>query len=178
MTEQIAKPGRIEIEGPDGLAIRQLILEDAQAYFDALHHDTSRFEFEEDTLIKYPDVESVRASIQESLEDPEPKRLRFGIWDGSVMVGSINLEFDHPNPNNRRSAELGYWSGYGGHAYCERAARLLLPYAFSHYDIVKISAWAKPLNVGSRKVIEHLGFSQVIDGPEEVMYELTKTSAN
>jgi len=157
---------RIEIDGPDGLAIRQLIPDDDQAYFDALHHDPGRFQHgEEATLRKYPTVESVRASI----EDPDPNRLRFGIWDGGKMVGTINLQFNRP-----RSAELGVWSGYGGHGYSERSARLLIPHAFENFDLDKLTAWAATENTGSRKILEKLGFTQMTEGQGQVFYELPR----
>jgi RimJ/RimL family protein N-acetyltransferase len=168
MSEQVANPARIEIEGTDGLAVRQLIPDDDQAYFEALHHDPARFQHgEEKTLRKYPTVESVRASI----EDPDPNklRLRFGIWDGDTMVGTINLRFNRP-----KSAELGYWSGFKGHHYSERAAQLLIPYAFSNYDIDKLTAWAAAGNEGSRKILGRLGFVQVTNGQDQVMYELPR----
>lgn len=98
MSELETKASRIEIQGPDGLAIRQLVPDDDQAYFDALHHDPARFQHgEEKTLKKYQTVENVRASI----EDPDEKRLRFGVWDGNTMTGTVNLQFNRP-----RSAEL------------------------------------------------------------------------
>jgi ribosomal-protein-alanine N-acetyltransferase len=166
-TKELPPQGeRIEIDGTDGIALRQIIPDDDQAYFDALHNDPSRFRYgEEATLRKYPTVESVRASI----EDSDPNRLRLGIWDSNTMVGTINLQFNRP-----RSAELGYWSGYAGHGYSERASRLLIPYAFETFDIDKLTAWAAVDNTGSRKIIERLGFVQTTEGAEQVFYELTR----
>jgi len=107
--EQLPKGERVELQGENGLALRQLVPDDDKAYFEALRHDPSRFKHgEEATLKKYPTVESVRSSI----EEPDPNRLRFGIWDGELMVGAINIQFNRP-----KSAELGYWSGYAGHDF-------------------------------------------------------------
>jgi RimJ/RimL family protein N-acetyltransferase len=140
-TQELPPQGeRIEIEGTDGLAVRQLMSDDDQAYFEALHHDPARFQHgEEKTLKKYP------------------------------TVGSVNLQFNRP-----KSAELGYWSGFKGHHYSERAAQLLIPYAFSNYDIDKLTAWAAAGNEGSRKILGRLGFVQVTNGQDQVMYELPR----
>ena len=85
------------------------------------------------------------------------------------MVGSVNIKFNRPG-----SAELGYWSGYGGHGYSERGARLLVEYAFDHYDIDKLTAWIARENIGSRKIIGRLGFTQQTSELERIFYTLHK----
>ena len=172
MTTQEHKPlsERIEIESPDGITLRQLVESDAQAYHDALHNDPARFKHgEEMTLKKYPTVKKVL----ESINDPDPRKLRLGIWDGELMVGSVNLTFNRP-----KSAELGYWSGYKGQDYSERGARLLVGYAFSNFDLDRITAWAASENIGSRTVLERLGFRKHTDGFHQLFYELNKDDAN
>src|SRR3990167_6087043 len=122
MGEQDSRPAPIEIEAQDGLVLRQLISKDAQNYFDLIEYDRTHLSrHDEDTAIKYPTLESV----QESIDNPKnPDRLRFGIWDGETMVGSINLTLDI-----QHSAEIGYWVGkeYIGHSYATKAIRALIP---------------------------------------------------
>jgi RimJ/RimL family protein N-acetyltransferase len=164
--EQAPQSARIEIETQDGLSLKQLVPDDDQAYYDALHHDPDRFKHgEERTLAKYPSVEAVRQSI----EDPDELKLRMGVWDGETMVAYASLLFNRP-----RSAELGYWSGYAGKGYSERAARALVDYGFANYPIYKITAWAAVDNTGSRKVLDKLGFTQATQGNDQVLYELNR----
>ena len=71
MTPEVSpRDERIELDGPGGLALKQLMAEDAQAYFDALHHNPSRFKYgEEATLQKYTTVEKVRDSTNDPTRD-------------------------------------------------------------------------------------------------------------
>src|SRR5581483_4570218 len=97
------KNERLEIKGDNNFALRQLVLEDAQRYFDLIDADRTHFKYgQEMTPKKYQTVEDV----QRSLEDPVQNRMRFGIWDGETMVGSINLTQNRPN-----AGEVGYWVG-------------------------------------------------------------------
>lgn len=88
MSEQNPKPPRIEIDGADGLALRQLATEDAQGYFDLIEYNRAHLSrFDDVTSLNYSDVGSVVKSI---VSPDNPSELRFGIWAGGIMVGSLN----------------------------------------------------------------------------------------
>jgi RimJ/RimL family protein N-acetyltransferase len=77
------------------------------------------------TARKYPNLRSVRRSI---VRPKDPSRLRFGIWDGDTLVGSINLT---PRVADG-GAEIGYWVGqeYGRRGYATVAVKALSSYGF------------------------------------------------
>lgn len=158
---------RIEIEGDNGFAIRQLVLDDAQRYFDLIDADRTHFKHgQEMTPNKYQTVEDV----QRSLEDPVQNRLRFGIWDGNNMVGSINLTQNRPN-----TGEVGYWVGaeHKGHGYAKRATDLLVNYVFDSLGLQRLTAWVAPENISSVKTLEKAGFRRMTNSGPEIFYELT-----
>src|SRR5581483_7917480 len=114
------RPARIEIEGTDGIALRGLVLDDAQRYFDLIDADRGHFKYgQEVTPEKYTSVEKVIDSI----EHPQAGRTRFGIWDHDTMVGSINLSDKRPGV-----MEVGYWVGgeHKGHGYAQKALGLVM----------------------------------------------------
>jgi len=169
MIEEVPKPARIEIQGRDGMDLKQLVPEDAQTYFDLIDADRSHFKHgEEVTSTKYPDVQSVL----ESIENPEnPSKLRFGIWDADVMVGSINL-----TPKRPGSAEVGYWVGakYTGQNYAWRALDILIDYAFWDLNLESLTAWVSPKNRASIRTLERSFFRRRTDGRDQVLYELQR----
>jgi RimJ/RimL family protein N-acetyltransferase len=159
---------RVEIDGPDGLALRQLVPDDAQRYFDLIDADREHFKYgEEITSNKYPTVESVRQSIK----DPVQSKLRFGIWDNNEMVGSINMVQNRPG-----TGEVGYWIGgqYKGHGYAKRATEQLANYAFNELGLQRITAWVAPENLPSVKTLEKVGFRRMTENGPQIFYELTK----
>lgn len=167
VTEKLPQqPARMEIKGTDGLALRQLALDDAQRYFDLVDFNREHFSHDPSTTQKYKTVEDVLDSI----ENPDPNKRRFGIWDSDVMVGSINLTNKRP-----RVAEIGYWIGaeYAGRGFARRATELIIPYAFGSLEVDILQAWVNPKNVASRKTLERAGFTQTTNG-HEILYELHK----
>jgi len=128
--------GRLECEGPDGMAVRQFVPEDDQAIFDLIDYDRAHLSQEHSgirdrTADHYKTVEDVRQSIEHS---QDPSRLRFGIWFNGVMVGSNNL-----TPRGGGQVESGSWVGkqYIGHDFANRGRELLLGIAFDlGYDQV------------------------------------------
>ncbi|HVO86439.1 MAG TPA: GNAT family N-acetyltransferase [Candidatus Binatia bacterium] len=167
MTERLAKVARIELEASDGLALRQLVEEDAQAYFDLIDADREHFKYgEEVTSLNYPDVQSVLASIRR----PNPDRTRFGIWDGDTMVGSINLTTYYPGV-----AEIGYWVGgqHTGHGYARRAMQPLVDYAFNERQFTRLIASVDHRNIASIKTLQRAGFQRFVGATKQI-YELEK----
>ncbi|OGH03048.1 MAG: hypothetical protein A2798_01300 [Candidatus Levybacteria bacterium RIFCSPHIGHO2_01_FULL_37_17] len=152
---------RIIIESKDdSVVIKQLVPDDAQAYFDLVDSDRAHLsQFGDRTAEKYKTVEDVRESI---VNPPNPNKIRFGIWDGKVMVGSDNL-----TPAENNSAELGSWVAkkYTGHRYAARARKLLIDLAFNRLGLDKVFSVIKPDNLASINSIESSGF--VFEGTEE-----------
>lgn len=167
MNEQLIETeDRAEIQGADGIVLRQLIPTDANRYFELIDADRTHFKHgQEVTPAKYPDVESVRRSI----EVPDPRRTRFGIWENDVMVGSINLTDKRPG-----AAELGYWVGgeYKGSGYAHRAVVALTEHVFNNLGITELVAWVSPKNVPSIKTLEKSGFRQDVTSENETRYVL------
>jgi len=117
----------------DTVRLLQLVPGDAAWYRGFIAEDPDHFrQFGDTTADKYPDVESVRRSI-ESPKDPD--KLRFGDWDGDTPVASHNL-----TPKGDGRAEIGYWVAkrHTGRHYGTRGLRLLANWALTKggYDEV------------------------------------------
>lgn len=144
---------RVEIKAPnDTIVIRQLLMEDAQTYFNLIDHDRDHYsQFDDITAKKYQVVEDVEASIQ----NQNPNKYRFGIWDGDLMVGSNNLTVSEDN-----RAEIGYWVGaqYTGQGYATRALKPLLEFAFTNLQLNEVFTNIVVGNEASRKTVEKAGF--------------------
>ena len=106
----------------------------------------------ENTAKKYPDLESFIESI---VSPKKTKRLRFGIWDNDVFVGSVNIE-----GKGNGKAELGYWVGeqYLGKGYAGTASYRLIQSTFKGGRIKLIIAKVAETNEYSFRIIEKLGF--------------------
>jgi RimJ/RimL family protein N-acetyltransferase len=147
----------------DGLILRQLSAEDAQAYFEA--YAASRKEiadFDSKAPTKYLTI----SEVEESILSPEnPDRLRMGIWDGETFVGSINM-----TPFGE-TAEIGYWldTRYTGHGYATMATSALSRYGIRHFDKLFAHVDAKDakgnerVNEGSVAVLERAGFKRAAE---------------
>src|SRR5262245_2531836 len=88
--QEVVTPGPERIiltSETDSVQLRQLVPEDAQALFDLIAYNPEHLSQHGDTTAaKYPDPEAMLFSI----EHPElykPRQLRFGIWDGDLLVG-------------------------------------------------------------------------------------------
>ncbi len=59
-----------------------------------------------------------------------------------------------------RSADFGYWLGepYWGRGIMTQAARAVIPYAMSHFDLCRLEAAVFAWNPASMRVLEHCGF--------------------
>ena len=88
----------------DSVILRQLIPADARQYFELLDQDRPHLSQHDDrTADKYLD----EASVLQSITNPDnPRKLRFGIWDGATFVGMIGL-----TPLRASVCETGGWTG-------------------------------------------------------------------
>ena len=151
--EEFQQSSPIEIEGWEGIKLKQLFIEDAQAYFELIEYDRAHLsQFNGETAENYPDV----AAVIRSITNPEnPDKLRFGIWDGDQMVGSINL-----TPKQNQIAEIGYWIGkqHTGHAFAAKAAQSLSEHAFEGLGYDTVFAHVIVGNEASKRTLLNSGF--------------------
>jgi ribosomal-protein-serine acetyltransferase len=148
-------PERIVVERPgDPVRLLQLVPGDAQAYYDLIAFDPDHLkQHGDETADKYPDVETVRRSIE---QPSNPNKYRFGVWDGDVMVGSDNL-----TPEDDGKAELGSWIGkqYIGNGYAGRGRELLVDFAFNRLGLNELHCDIVVGNDASRRSVEKSGFT-------------------
>ena len=147
--------------------------------YDLIDHDRGHLsKHDEVTGKKYPDVQSV----VDSIEFPEnPNRLRFGIWDGDVLVGSINLT---PIQDRKwKTGEVGYWIGaeHVRKGYASKALGLIIDFAFQAHEYAELIAEIHPDNVGSRRTVEANGFVEVgvtgVGSKKHLVYQRFSPSA-
>jgi RimJ/RimL family protein N-acetyltransferase len=153
----------------DTAFLRQLTSADAQAYFDLIHYDRTHFKHgEEATSQKYQTVQDVI----DSFGIIRPNYQRFGIWEGDVMVGSINLEIQEQDAS---TAEVGVWVGaeYAGNNYAARAERLISNFAFQDLGLKVIFGEVDKDNIASQKSLLKAGFTQVKSDDDKLRFELT-----
>lgn len=162
---------QIVIQG-EGLVLKQLLLKDAEPLFLLIDRNRSHLsQYGEPTAAKYPNLSAMHKSI---VDPPQLNRLRFGIWDGSVLVGSINIT---PDKENTNCAEIGYWLGakFVGKGYATRATKALVAYAFADMGIELIYGIVDSRNNPSIRVLERIGFQKDVPlGSKKVKYILQK----
>lgn len=159
--------GRLIIHAQNSpVVLRQFIPEDAELLFRLIDQNREHLSrWGDETSEKYPDLESVEASIIY----PVPSRLRFGVWVGERLVGTINLTtYTDAETREENIAEIGYWIGkqFCGNGYAKTAARMLTDYALSRMDFRVVIAQVRRENYASRAVLERVGFIvSEISGP-------------
>lgn len=167
MSEQL-RSERIEIEGQDGLKLRQLIWADARDYFELIDYDRAHLsQYGDDTAKKYDTYGKVLDSI---VNPKNPSKLRFGIWQDETMVGSIGL-----TPEAERNAEIGYWIGkeHIGHGHATEAVKTLTQFAFDQLGLELLYAKVAADNKPSDRVLKKSGYRlAVIDTQKRInIYE-------
>lgn len=97
------------------------------------------------------------ASFIKMVSEFEPTRV-FAIEINNEAVGGIGLHLQ--NDVMRKNAELGYWlsEDYWGHGIITKAIQEIVPYAFEHFDIVRVYARPYGNNKASQRVLEKAGF--------------------
>lgn len=83
----------------------------------------------------------------------------FAIEIDGAAVGAVGLHFKHDI--YRRSAEIGYWLGeeFWGRGIVPEAVRVVTEYAFSRFDLCRLSAPVLAWNQRSIRVLEKSGYS-------------------
>jgi RimJ/RimL family protein N-acetyltransferase len=163
--EQVRRPPAIEIPVDSGIRLRQFTEADVEELFWLI--DESRIhlsQFDDPTAGKYPDL----ARVQESIINPKnPDRLRFGIWDEDVLVGSINI-----TPRRRGRAEIGYWlgAGYVGLGYMTKATEAIVEYGATQLGYKEIIAKTHPRNTDSMAVLRRAGFAPTGETKGQIVF--------
>lgn len=147
MPERIIYPTELP-----SLELRELELDDADAFFDAV--DASRehlSQFGDITADNYPNVKAVAQSIDWPVYKHETG-LRLGIWNNDTFVGSISL---HPLQDHY---EVGYWldQRHTGHGYATIALRALAAHAPRYTELF---AAINAHNLASKEVAIRAGFA-------------------
>lgn len=152
------------------LQLRELVVEDAEAYFSAVDANRDHLsQLSDQTAANCPDLESVRRSIT---NPKHPRELRMGIWaDGVVLVGSVNLTPYKAGDD----AEMGYWldARYTGQGYATVAARAMVAYALPRYK--SLHASVAEGNEDSSEVLERVGFRETSRQLGYSVFELLAT---
>src|SRR5205085_1508422 len=132
-------------------------------------------QFGDPTYAKYPDLSSVERSI---LEPRNPDRLRFGIWDGGLLVGSLNLtprekpvRYD-PRGEGSGSAVIGYWLGaeFQRHGYMREALTVLTDYSEKELGYRRTYAAAHSENRPSNNVLDYSGYTRIGESQDLNVY--------
>jgi RimJ/RimL family protein N-acetyltransferase len=153
--------------------LKQFVVEDAKPVKAIMDYNREfLLQYGENTGLKYTTEEE----FIESVEHPkDPTRLRFGIWEGKTLVGSINL-----HPRAEGVAEVGYWLGeeHIGHGYGAKATRAISKYGFEQ-DYKMLFAKVHPKNKASQRTLENAGYKfdredVTEDGDPVLIYEMNK----
>lgn len=154
MERKTRKPIEILI-GSTGIRLKQFTHSDSQAIFELIDRNREHLsQFGDTTAEKYKTVESV----EESISNPKnPNRLRFGIWDNGVLVGSVNLT---PEEDDKTKGEIGYYLGaeFKGKGYMIKAVTTLTEFAFKNLGYKEIYGIVHLENFASQQVLKKSGF--------------------
>jgi RimJ/RimL family protein N-acetyltransferase len=165
------KTKNIEIlVGSTGMRLKQFATSDSQAIFGLIDRNRGHLsQFGDTTAEKYKTIESV----EESISNPKnPDRLRFGIWDNDVLVGSVNLT---PDDDDKTKGEIGYYLGseFTGKGYMIKAVATLTEFAFKNLGYKEIYGKVHKDNIGSQKVLLKSGFSENGSINEDLIFTLS-----
>lgn len=155
----------------DTVELRQLVPDDAEAYYQLLAESPTDSPWYQEVAGKYRTPEKVRRSIE---EPDNPGKLRFMIWDEidgePVPVGSVNA-----TPKEAGVYETGSWVGkrYGGHNYAARGREILMAHTFDTLGATKLVSEVAEGNRASRKSVERSGYTLAGIEDGECHYEIT-----
>lgn len=152
----------------DTVVLKQLIPEDAPHYFRLINESRRHLSRNEDkTAKKYKKVEDVLESI---VNPKEKDKLRFGIWDGDQMVGSVNLMVIKEQGIGITESWIG--KKHIGHNYAARGREIMIEYAFNQLGLNVLESQIHRRNIASQKSVEKSGYKFKIREGKWLNYEL------
>lgn len=112
-----------------------------------------------DTLTRKAFLRRLRAYALNSQADTGYSFFVFRIAD-DALLGGVSL--NHVRRGVSQTCSIGYWIGeqHARHGYMTAALSGLLPFAFDHLCLHRISAATLPDNVASRTLLQNVGFSE------------------
>lgn len=164
----------------ENIALRQLTIADAPVYFEAVRANKEHLsQFGDDTYKKYPTLESVEESI---IHPKDPNKIRMGIWDDGLFVGTVNLTPDEDG----KAAEIGYWTDGRRlrKGYASLAARALSQYGLERFGKVYAKVTTEETETGERAneksvgVLEKVGFKQIAKETGRLIFELANSETD
>jgi ribosomal-protein-alanine N-acetyltransferase len=104
-------------------------------------------------------LEDAKSYVSSCIKNADTTQICRAIVIDNHTVGSIGIFLG--NDVYCKSGELGYWLAeeYWGKGIMSIAVKQLCQIAFDQFDIIRIYAEPFAHNIGSRKVLEHAGFS-------------------
>ncbi len=111
-------------------------------------------QFGDNTAAKYPD----KTAVVRSFTNPEPGKIRFGIWYQGKLCGTINLK---PTSSSFNEHEIGYWvaSQWTRRKIATTAVRALTSHFYTTFGRWGfILARTHKGNIASQTVLHGAGF--------------------
>jgi RimJ/RimL family protein N-acetyltransferase len=153
----------------DGFILRELTVDDAQAYFESFAVSRKEIADSDGTAwTKNKTIDDVKDNIVHSRASM-PDMLRMGMWKDDRFVGCIHLK------TYSTEAEISYWldSRQTGHGYATFAVRTLSTYAAEHFP--SVFATVNERNNKSAAVLIRAGFRQSDGDSNYSEFTLEKT---
>ncbi len=130
-------------------------------------------EGDEDNLAKYANNKNVARNLRDLFPDPYTlsdartwiafnkdllPALNMAIVLDEEVIGGVGIVLKEDI--HRKNAEIGYWVAepFWGKGYATQAVRMMVDYAFQHFDFTRIYASAFDHNFASHRVLEKAGF--------------------
>jgi RimJ/RimL family protein N-acetyltransferase len=117
----------------------------------------------------YPPEDAERFVFHARKSNADGEGLQLAITPKGKPNCAIGMVGIGPSPEDGRSS-LGYWLGtpYWGQGYATEAARALIDAFFAYGEEPELTAAARVINPGSRRVLEKCGFAYVGSGLSEL----------
>lgn len=160
MTEQLVKPPYETLPIREGLELRSLTVDDANALFNLTTENreylAEYLPWAKEYITKT--VDDSRAFIESVIKErQEGESYGFGIFLSGQLVGHTSLM----HLKDGKTPEIGYWiaKSSSGQGLTSEAASTLTDFGFGTLKLDEILIRARPENAGSNRVAEKLGYT-------------------
>lgn len=108
--------------------------------------------------------EHAEAFVAQNMTEPWETLPTFAIELDGRLIGTVNFDIDRPG----RSAMVGYAlaRAHWGRGFATEATRAGIAWLLATHELERLWASADRDNLRSRRVLEKLGMTLVLDGPE------------